>query len=199
MIEPNNPLLRLASAPANTPTRPFLQRLPLVPEHRRLLPNLDRHLSAVDPALLRVLGDLAEGRAPWPLLLWGPPGRGKSCAALALADITDTAGYWTCEELADFAMQHRGDEVDAEFARIGGKHLAILDELGTRLNAGELAYKTVKRFADVRETESRRVGIYISNVAPHELAALYDDRLASRLLGGTIYELCGQDRRRAAR
>lgn len=153
----------------------------------------------MDPGLLDVLGDLAEGRAPWPLFLWGRPGRGKSCAALAFADFIDTAGYWTCEGLADFAMRRDGNEMEAEFARVGGKHLAILDELGTRLNAGELAYKTVKRFADVRETEARRVGIYISNVAPQELASIYDDRLASRLLGGTIHELGGTDRRRTAR
>lgn len=173
-----------------------MQKLPLVRENRRLLPKHDRHLSKVDGPLLRVLADLADGRAPWPLLMWGPPGRGKTSAALALADITETASFHSCELLAAFTMNRAGNEVDAEFDRIRGKHLAILDELGTRQTVGDLAYSVVKRFADVRELEGNRVAIYISNVAPHELTAIYDDRLASRLLCGTIHKLTGADRRR---
>lgn len=160
-----------------------------------MLLNHDRNLRAVDPALLRVLGDLAEGRAPWPLLLYGNCGSGKTSAALALADIIETASYHTAESLASFVMNHHGHEAEAELDRIGGKHLAILDELGTRLNVGDLAYSVVKRFADVREIEARRVAIYISNVPPAKLAELYDDRIYSRLTCGTVFELTGDDRR----
>lgn len=171
--------------------------LPLVRENRRLLVKHERSLQAVDPALLRVLGDLAEGRAAWPLLIFGDCGTGKTSAALALADIVETASYHTAEGLASFVMNRGGNESDAEFDRIGGKHLAILDELGTRLNVGDLAYSVIKRFADVRELEAHRVAIYVSNVTAEKLGELYDDRIYSRITGGTVFELTGPDRREA--
>ncbi len=168
----------------------------MVAERRRLLPNVDRSLRSVEAELLRVLENLAAGRLIWPLLLWGRPGRGKTCAALALADVTATAVYTTADGLASMTINRDGAEVDAEFDHIGTKQLAILDELGTRDKVGDLAYSVVKRFADVREQQAGRVAIYISNVAPNELSGLYDDRLASRLLCGTVFELTGADRRR---
>lgn len=152
-------------------------------------------MHSVARELQGVLIGLAQGELPWPLLLHGKPGRGKSCAALALADLTETAGFWTCEGLADLEFDHARGERNAEYERVGSKHLAILDELGTRANVGEVGYKVVKRFADVREAEAHRVAIYISNVAPHELAGIYDDRIASRLLCGTVFELKDEDRR----
>lgn len=171
--------------------------LPLVSESRRLLVNHERSLQAVDPTLLRMLTNLAEGRAAWPLLIYGDCGTGKTSAALALADITETASYHTAEGLASFVMSRSGDESEAEFERIGGKHLAILDELGTRINVKDLAYGVVKRFTDVRELEARRVAIYISNLTPDELVKLYDQRIYSRITCGTIFELTGTDRREA--
>lgn len=171
--------------------------MPLVPENRRLLPHVERSLHDVDPALLRVFIGLADGRLAWPLLLWGPPGRGKTCAALALCDVAETAAFWTAEDLATFVLRREAAEVDGEYRHLGGKALTVLDELGTRERVGDLAYSTVKRFADVREQQAGRVAIYVSNVPPHELSSLYDDRLASRLLCGTVFELTGADRRKA--
>ncbi len=113
--------------------------LPLKAENRRLLVNHNRSLRAVNPDLLRVLTDLAEGRSPWPLFIFGGCGTGKTSAALALADIVETASYHTADGLASFVMNRGGDEAEAEFDRIGGKHLAVLDELGARLNVGDLA------------------------------------------------------------
>lgn len=168
-------------------------------ENRRLLPHVERSLHSVDAGLLAVLDDLANGKRRWPLLLWGPPGRGKSCAALALCDVVETAAFWTAEDLATFTLRRDPAEVDDEFSHLGRKALAVLDELGTRERVGDLGYTVVKRFADIREQQAGRVAIYISNVAPHELANIYDDRLASRLLCGEVFELKGTDRRKAGR
>ncbi len=186
---------------ASTATLPCssLHRLPLVREHRRLLPTIERSLRLVDPGLLKVLDDLVGGRAPWPLLLWGSPGRGKTLAALALCDITATAAFWTAEDLATFVVSHEPGEVQGEFEHIGKKALVVLDELATRERSSDLHYSAVKRLVDIREQRAHRVAIYISNVEPAELATVYDDRLASRLTCGTILELGGVDRRRAAR
>lgn len=167
-----------------------------MPENRRLLPMLDRSLTYADAALVALLNGLAIGNKPWPLLLHGRPGRGKTCGVLALCDIVETACYWTAERLGTFIMGHNSAEVEGEYDRIGSKHLAVLDELGERERTGDLGYQAVKQFADVREQRAGRVAIYISNVPPHELADVYDDRLASRILCGTIHELTGDDRRK---
>jgi chromosomal replication initiation ATPase DnaA len=168
--------------------------LPLVPERRRLLPKLVRRLDAIDFALLGVLNDLAHGKARWPLFLFGPAGGGKTCAALALADIVETASFATCEDLAEATM--KGQDAAIWYA-VKAKHLAILDELGARERVTDLGYSVVKRFADLREQHAKRVAIYISNVAPEAIAKLYDDRIASRVLSGTCFHLQGADRRLA--
>jgi chromosomal replication initiation ATPase DnaA len=37
--------------------------------------------------------------------------------------------------------------------------------------------------------------VYISNATPDEIARLFDDRIASRLVAGTAFEVAGPDRR----
>lgn len=166
-------------------------------EHRRLLPSIDRSLSAVAPPLVSLFDRLVSGSAPWPLFLYGKPGRGKTLACLALCDIVETARLDSAESLASLVMKLNANDADAEFDHIGGKALAVLDEIGARERNGDLAYIVVKRFCDVREQKANRVSIFTSNVPPHEVANLYDDRIASRLLCGSIFELKGDDRRRA--
>ncbi len=160
------------------------------------MPAFDRSLSMVQPQLLDVLDRLVAGNLNWPLLIYGSVGRGKTAAALSLCDVMPTACYWTAEGLASFVLGHDQAEVENEFKVIGQKQLAVLDELGARANAGDLGRSTVQRFADAREMFGGRVAIYCSNLAPAELAQVYDDRIASRLTCGTIFKLDGQDRRR---
>lgn len=157
----------------------------------------DRSLRFVQPQLLDVFDRLVTGRLDWPLYLYGNVGRGKTAAALSLCDITTTACYWIAEGLAAFFLSHSPAEIDGEVDVIAGKALAVLDELGVRANSGDLGRSVVQRFADAREMHAGRVAIYCSNLTPAELAEVYDDRIASRLCSGTIFELQGRDRRRA--
>lgn len=153
-------------------------------------------MKAVAPKLRAAFQRLAEGNGRWPLFLFGPAGSGKTSAALALCDIADSAAYYSAEELADFVMAFGPAEAMAEWGRIGSKSLAVLDEIGARQKVGDLAYSVVKRFADSRREQMP--AIYISNVHPSLIADLFDDRVASRLLCGTILELTDNDRRRAS-
>jgi hypothetical protein len=170
-------------------------RLPLVRRNRRLLVHVRREMAEVDNALVDTFRRLAEGRAPWPLYLFGLAGSGKTSAALALADITRSAAYWTVEGLCSAVLESNPAEMNAAWEAIESKDLAVLDELGARERIGDLHYSAVKRFADAREIHGGRRAIYISNARPEQLVQLYDDRVISRLLCGTKFELTGRDRR----
>jgi DNA replication protein DnaC len=156
------------------------------------MPTIVRSLSLVDRKLLEVLHDLAEGRAAWPLFLYGPAGSGKTCAALAFADTIKTATFATVDGLSDAVMRHQADVI---WSRVKNKDLAILDELGARQTVTDLGYTVVKEFADLREQYANRAAVYISNADPKGIHRLYDDRIASRVLSGTVFHLLGQDRR----
>jgi DNA replication protein DnaC len=194
-------ILRLCRAPADTPTsrNTGLRALALVPENRRLNPWLPRSLQLVEPNLLAIFDELTRGVRPWPLYLHGPSGTGKTSAVHALCDVTATASLWDAEAMATFVMNRDAGEVDEEFRHIGNHELSVLDEIGARRKAGDLAYSVLKRFADVREQRAGRVAVFVSNLKPQAIVKLFDDRIASRLLCGTIYEMESEDRREACR
>ena len=174
---------------------PGIHALPLVPRQVRLLPNLWRAWSKIEKPLVDVFKALATGKASWPLLLHGAPGAGKTCAALAMADIVATATYTSSEDLCDSIMGRGHLEAGTLWDRINSKDLVVLDELGCRSNVGDLEYTSVKRVLDIRETKHHRTLIAISNVAPDTLIDLYDRRIFSRLTAGTVYEMEASDRR----
>ncbi len=120
---------------------------------------------------------------------------GKTLASLALADFTKTAVYWPIENLCEHVL--RGDALDvaASWRAIAGDDLAILDEIGERDQVGDLYLTTLKRFLDTRAMHQQSIAVYISNLAPADLPELFDDRIVSRLLAGTVFELAGDDRR----
>ncbi|HEX4129733.1 MAG TPA: hypothetical protein VHZ24_06800 [Pirellulales bacterium] len=163
----------------------------MVPLNRRLLPACDRSLALVDQELRRVLDALAAGRGRWPLFLHGEPGAGKTCATLSLCDVVETAAYATLEEIVSRTLANDESLV----RRFSSKALIVVDEIGARQKIGDAQYSALKNVLDVRELAHNRVGIYISNVTPTRIAELFDDRIASRLLCGTCFELLGTDRR----
>jgi hypothetical protein len=174
-------------------TRHGFAPLVLTPKpSRRLFPMLPRTMKGVPAEVVTAFRSLVAGKAPWPLLLHGPAGSGKTCAALALADFAESAGYWTADGLID---AHMGPGKADVWEAVQGKGLVILDEIGAREKVTDLAYSTIKQFVDVREMICNRVAIYNSNLGPDRLAGLLDDRIASRLLCGTVVEVKGDDRR----
>lgn len=145
-------------------------------------------MSLVDERLRNLLRALCQGKEKWPLFLHGPAGTGKSSAGLALCDYAPTATFLTLDDVCDRIM--RGEHDLEEW--LASKHLAVLDELGTRNKATDLPYTAAKKFCDARHGMP---AIYISNLPPSQIAVLFDDRIASRVLCGTWFELSGADRR----
>lgn len=178
----------------------------------------------IDPNLRSVLEDLACGRKPWPLYLWGPPGTGKTCAVLVMLDrygpcrpacnvepvIRDwSAGFIRVADLsvlidADKGKYHwsregqAGDVTRENLIRvIDNAPLVVLDEIG--VTSGGLAkpynLNTLRDFLDRRCSDPPVPLIVTGNLPPSELAQLWDDRIADRLLRGTRYRCDGPSKR----
>ena len=80
-------------------------------------------------------------------------------------------------------------------AKVEKAELAALDELASRQNVSDVHYQSVLRFTSARDERPGRVAVYVSNVEPGVIGKIYDDRIASRLLCGTVFKLAGHDRR----
>src|SRR5262249_12878111 len=76
--------------------------------------------------------------------------------------------------------------------RIANAPLIVLDEIGSKERVSDHHYETVKGVLDKRHG---RPLICISNLNLDEIKNVYDDRIASRLAAGTVFELLGEDRR----
>lgn len=181
---------------AGAVSAPGLRPLAMIPRNIRLLPEVPRRWSAVEKPLVDALRPVVTGSAPWPVLLVGAPGSGKTSASLALCDISRTAFYLTVDELLDTVMGHGRLGQAQLWERIEQKDLVVLDELGCRSNVSDLEYSAVKRVLDIRETMHARCLVAISNVEPDHLVKLYDRRIHSRLTCGLVYRMQGGDRRR---
>ena len=137
------------------------------------------------------------------MVFLGPVGTGKTCAALCLADyVLERAVYY---DLAGWCLrlEHARAgrlETDRGYAIsvLGAWHswetaaLGIIDELGGRERVSDYQRETLLGLLGKR---AGRPSIYISNLSIKELADVYDDRIASRLGGGTVVMFDGPDRR----
>jgi DNA replication protein DnaC len=171
------------------------------------MPEKDRDVDMIPQALRRAIRECVKGDRRWPLFVRGAPGRGKTCAALllldhaggfyvtasSLADWVNAAAFgrleWSTLQLADNVGKPDPTRLWTVLAKTS---LVVLDDIGTREKVSDAHYETIKRLLDERE---KRPLMVLSNLSLDELAALYDDRIASRLASGTCLELAGEDRR----
>ena len=149
-------------------------------------------MALVAPELRKLFHELVDGKKPWPLFLYGDTGRGKTRAALALCDLTESMYFVPSQLMA-------AKPTDPVWRWAEERALVILDEMGAT-RAGTKGweafhYDTVKRLLDLRDERPGRVGVYISNLSPAGLQKVYDDRICSRVLCGTTFQLEGKDQR----
>jgi len=166
------------------------------------LPDKFHRLDRVDESVEQHIQSCVTGASPWPLLLYGEPGSGKTCAALT---VHDYAGGWfiTVEDLCDEVRAAMTGEAVWEsgypktvkeiWTAWSEANLCTLDELATRTKVSDHHYSTLKRAIDLREGKPL---IAISNHGLDEIKDIYDARIASRLCCGTIVPMDG-DRRLA--
>lgn len=168
--------------------------------------DIEQHAPTVYRVLDRVPRDIRNavnacyrGDAPWPLTLSGPSGLGKTCAGLLLTDYRGGVG-WTwyglaceqCEEMRRIKLS--ADRTADYWARWTRYRVCVIDEIGQRGTSTEHQRETLQFALD------KRTGmplVLISNIDLAALSSVYDERIGSRLAGGTFLSADGPDQRTA--
>lgn len=180
---------------------------------------VDRSIAEIAPGLRTTIRAMIAGESPWPLMLHGNAGTGKSCAMLCLLDyaggeyhtVSGLCQMMNRAALGNYSVDETGtrsgvieghkDYVHKRtvvlyphqiWARIAKAPLIVLDEIGCRSNVSDAHYEAVKEMIDIRHRKPLAV---LSNLSLEALGKLYDDRIVSRLSAGTVVELAGADRR----
>ncbi len=170
---------------------------------------------AVQLAVERNIREVAKGvraeirsarteSSDWPLFFFGPPGRGKTCAALSLLDwLYHPYRFYTAASLRQLLIdaQQGRDTKDypygirpAEVWRdIAAANMVVLDEVGVGQSVTDHHYEAVCGVLDKRNGLPL---VVISNLSPAEIATVYDDRIHSRLCCGTLVDFSGYPDRR---
>jgi DNA replication protein DnaC len=153
---------------------------------------------------MKNLTDCIHGVRPWPVLMVGPAGTGKTCAALCLMDyVRDGRVYRTTEAACgEIIKAQKGDLYAGDYPvsetgwwdRWRKAGIVCLDEIGTREKASDFHYSVVKRAIDDR---LNLPAIFISNLSLEQIRLVYDERISSRLGAGTVIHVGGKDRRLA--
>ncbi len=160
-------------------------------EFRPQFENLGRDPALVERNLMGMFNSLAAGKRRWPLYLFGAQGCGKTCAGLAMCDMTFNSCFWDVDLVIDALFSRN----PYDWKPIANHEFAVLDEIGGRDQVASAEVDAIKKFADTRERFCNRVAVYISNHAPEKIKELYGERIHSRLCCGTIYKVTGKDRR----
>lgn len=161
-------------------------------------PGKPRKWSQVSPAIRKILGDLWEGRAKWPLLLWSAsPGTGKTCAGLAFADMILNSRCLRFEQFSSEVndVKFGRDEsftVKGLWQHLQRQKFVIVDDIGTRSKATDAQCDVLKGILDVRDGLPLML---TSNLPPENLAHCYDARILDRLCMGVVIEASGGSRR----
>ena len=161
----------------------------------RLCRDVERSIEEVHPELRELFRQLCRAKEDWPLYLWGDIGSGKTLASLALCDYCQFADHITIENLCSNIMDRDRDRDEMARIQAAKSKLIVLDEIGARRKTGDLEYSAVIKTLDAQATKGFGL-ICISNIAPKDLYGMFDQRLVSRLVAGTVFNLAGGDRRK---
>jgi DNA replication protein DnaC len=169
----------------------------------RAMFNARRPRSERVPAAIREAGNKVWlNETPWPFVMLGEAGSGKTCAALLMLDKCEgSTWYQTFDQLCERArfaklgqlQTSRGysvseTEVWQEYVEA---HFAVLDDIGIRERASDHVYECLYRALTKREERSL---VCASNLTLAELELLFDDRVTSRLSAGTVVHVGGDQR-----
>jgi hypothetical protein len=165
------------------------------------------HVDQISPSLRAALKEAITAQR-WPILMFGPPGTGKTCAAACVYRIWRWCAVWhECSELLADVMACRAsgsgsiwqsgrvspyEETEVSIKRkFAEASLCVLNDLGLR-EPTEAQYEVLVSLFDSRLAKPL---IITSNLGPAELEEIFDARLVSRIARGTVINVTGPDRR----
>ena len=80
--------------------------------------------------------------------------------------------------------------------KIIGRHpLLVFEEIGVGREAADFRLDTLLEILDRRANHPIRPFVVTSNVRPSDVPEIYDDRVADRILCGTVHQMTGKSRR----
>lgn len=149
-----------------------------------------------------------RGELRWPLFIWGRPGVGKSFASALLYqrwDARQRVAWWRltdfqariaeCRKNGHAVAMVEGRPIERTeemwFRILGQQDMVVFDDVGIR-EPTDTGFEVLFMVAEHRRMKPT---VYTSNVAPAALQKVYDERVASRMLAGTVLEMTGADRR----
>jgi DNA replication protein DnaC len=142
--------------------------------------------------LRRQIGAVCRGERPWPITLFGLPGRGKSTAAMLLLDCVGHGMYVTARECVNNEFgtgESPADRFRYEWKRAD---LCVIDQFGMDCRPGSACPPgKLQVFVDLIDYREGKPLILVSNHPPATLGELFDAQIRDRIEGGTILELCG--------
>ncbi len=166
------------------------------------MPHLERNPKRVSRNLADAF-KAARMDGTWPLLVWGDAGTGKSRFALIVHDWYGGKFYDFHDLVGDYQLCRLGDLYDEDhinrpkihdrrfWEMIGEYRIVIVDEIGMRKDTDH-SRECLTRLLNTRECKPL---LLISNLSPEEIAAHYDDRIASRMCSGKVVRVYGDDMR----
>jgi DNA replication protein DnaC len=86
------------------------------------------------------------------------------------------------------------DQLLAKLARLP---LVVFEEIGVGREASDFRLDVLLEVLDQRANSPVRPFVVTSNLTPSQVEKVYDDRVSSRILAGTVFHLAGGDRRLA--
>ena len=163
------------------------------------------------PATLREAVVDALVRQEWPLIMFGDPGAGKTCAMACVAKAWRCSSLWfdngellrritSCRtsKTGSIATSHAGGSTVYEtekkiLDKIEKVSLLCLDDVGVRTPT-EAQREIFEHIIDLREGKPT---ILTTNLDHRKFADVFDMRLVSRVFCGMPLKVTGQDRRLA--
>ena len=126
----------------------------------------------------------------FPIFIYGPVGTGKTCLAACMYRESRRNPLWLrADQLLVEMSQYKGA---ADLRKKLQRHSSLfLDDLGTM----EPTRPMFNAFFDLLELRAQMPVIITSNHGPNEIAEIFDDRIRSRIMSGTVINLDGDDRR----
>ena len=164
----------------------------------------EAHLRDLPNKLIEKIRDLPSDKG---LLLFGPPGRGKSHILCALMRDYLLKGYWVIRKTYDELCLDIRDSYDRQeltekeiVQRYQNADVLMIEDLGTTVGTGnqesDFSVRILMLILDYR-IEQCKPTHFTSNKSPDELGRSFDERVASRL-----YQVCevvpitGKDKRK---